>query len=117
MSRDFCPLCYELLEVREVGPCYFCATWPDPQERLLKDRPYKRYRFEAGSEKDLSIVICEGCYLEEIIIGDSGSQPRQLYVEPTFLGLPSKTKLADRLKLRQEIEVPTVCKDKVCLNC
>lgn len=103
MSVTHCPLCYEALEAREVGPCMDCGSrYLNEMERVGK-YTYAEYRIFG----DLSLVLCNFCHL------DFASY------DPTFFGLPRNTRL--ELQARDWTFVrdvqPSITKDKCCVHC
>jgi hypothetical protein len=72
MKATHCPLCYELLEARDVAPCMDCGHLVDLA--LTGKYTYAEYRYSG----DLSLVLC-------IYLVDFASY------DPTYFGLPRGT--------------------------
>ena len=78
MKATHCPLCYEPLEVREVGPCMECGFDPKEIEHARAGiHTYAEYRIFG----DLTLVLCDFCQC------DFSSY------DPTFFGLPRGTRV------------------------
>ena len=105
MKSTHCPLCFEPLEVREVGPCMDCGV--DSKEiEHAKDgmHTYAEYRIFA----DLSLVLCNFCQC------DFSSY------DPSFFGLPRGTPVGMERprgwEFVREVQ-PVITKDKCCTRC
>lgn len=60
-ATSHCPLCFEVLEIRAVGPCYECGgSGPDAGSRDWQD-----YLLPDGSR----LALCNICYLEDFYSG------------------------------------------------
>ncbi len=58
MQATNCPICYELLEVREVGPCMECGSDPrEIEEARANWHTYAEYRIFG----ELALVLCDFC--------------------------------------------------------
>ena len=105
MQATHCPLCYEPLEVRDVGPCMDCGFYPEEIEHALAGmHTYAEYRIFG----DLSLVLCSFCD------ADFASY------DPTFFGLPRGNRIGlDRPQGWEFVRAvpPVITKDKCCANC
>ena len=104
MKATHCPLCYEPLEVREVGPCMDCGFHPiDIEDARSGRHTYAEYRIFG----DLSLVLCSFCQFDFCSY------------DPTFFGLPRGTHL--EMQRRDWVFVrdvqPVITKDKCCVHC
>jgi len=100
MKATHCPLCYEPLEVRDVGPCMDCGFDPTEIEHARSGKhTYAEYRVFG----DLSLVLCNFCWV------DFASY------DLTYFGLlpRSRIELGDFVR---EIQ-PVIAKDKCCVHC
>lgn len=105
MQATHCPLCYEPLEVREVGPCMGCGFDPEEIKHARAGiHHYAEYRIFG----DLSLVLCNFCQC------DFSSY------DPTFFGLPRGTRVGMERprgwEFVREVE-PVITKDKCCIHC
>jgi hypothetical protein len=104
MAVTHCPLCYTLLETRDVAPCAECGHHPEEiEEALAGIHSYAEMRIFG----DLSIVLCNFCQV------DFGS------IDPTFFGLPYYHRRVDLrdMKLVRPIYEIQIGKDKYCPEC
>jgi len=102
MQATHCPLCYELLEVREVGPCMECGFLPSEIEHAQTGKhTFAEYRIFG----ELSLVLCNICYV------DFGSR------DPVFFGLPSQLRIdICRWEFVRDVQ-PVITKGKCCVKC
>lgn len=105
MKATHCPLCYEPLEVREVGPCMDCGFHPWEIEHARTGiHTYAEYRIFG----ELSLVLCSFCQC------DFGSY------DPTFFGLPRGIRVGMERgrgwEFVREVQ-PFIGKDKCCTQC
>ena len=99
-----CPICYSLLEVRTVTPCFICGGWPDRVERFDPAKPLREYQLPNG----LNIVLCSGCEVEEFMVeGGYGWQ----------LELPTSSLPINYLSWVSDLAEPKVGLDKYCNQC
>jgi hypothetical protein len=104
MQRAQCPLCYSLLEVRAVTPCFICGGRPDHVERFNPAKPIREYQLPNG----LNIVLCSGCEVEEFMVeGGYGWQ----------LELPTSRLPINYLSWVSDLTEPKVGLDKYCNQC
>jgi hypothetical protein len=104
MQRAHCPICYSLLEVRTVTPCFICGGWPDHVERFNPAKPLREYQLPSG----LNIVLCSGCEVEEFMVeGGYGWQ----------LELPTGRLPINYLSWVSDLSEPEVGLDKYCNQC
>ncbi len=103
MSAEQCPLCFSLLETREVGPCMDCGHKPQELHHFAERRhDYAEYRIFGA----LSLVLCDFCRV------DFGSS------DPTFFGLPAGARRGfEHLSFVRTVAPPPHTFDKVCLEC
>lgn len=105
MSATHCPLCYELLEVREVGPCMDCGFHPVEIEHARAGKhTYAEFRIFG----ELSLVLCNFCQC------DFSSY------DPTFFGLPRGTRVGmERPQGWAYVRdaLPVIVEDKCCAQC
>jgi len=106
MQETHCPLCHDLLEVREVAPCEDCGG--DPKE--LSDfrrqiHQYNEYEIFPG----LRLVLCDFCDVDF----DS--------YDPTIFGLPERppgvSPKIGAWSLIRTVADPRIEKDKYCTSC
>jgi hypothetical protein len=105
MKATHCPLCYEPLEVREVGPCMDCGCDPTEIEHARSGQhTYAEYRIFG----DLSLVLCDFCRV------DFSSY------DWTFFGLPHGTRVGMEKprgwQFVRDVQ-PVIKKDKCCPKC
>jgi hypothetical protein len=104
MQATHCPICYELLEVRNVGPCMECGSGPrEIDEALTGEHTFAEYRIFG----ELSLVLCNFCQ------ADFSSY------DPTFFGLPLGTRVGlenGRWEFVRDVQ-PVITKDKCCPKC
>ena len=63
MKNQLCPICYEILEVKDVTQCYVCGGWPGAVENFNSNSSFKEYYLDSGQK----IVLCHSCWLDEIL--------------------------------------------------
>jgi len=105
MQATHCPLCYEPLEAREVGPCMVCGSIPGETEHARSGRhTFAEYRVFG----ELSLVLCNYCEC------DFSS------FDPGFFGL-ARGKRVGPLESKDWRFVrdipPAIVQDKCCPNC
>jgi hypothetical protein len=104
MPPSQCPVCFGLLEVRTVAPCYICGGWQEQVERFDASAIFRVYRLPGAG----TIVLCHGCELEEFMVpGGWGNR----------LNLGSNRVLLDALRIVRTLDVPQLGKDKFCTSC
>ena len=103
MLTEQCPLCFSVLETREVAPCDDCGADPTELDHFrLDEHTYQRLEVLAGLELDL----CNFCMV------DFGSY------DPTYFGLAPGTRIGfERMRLVRDISAPAIGKDKYCPDC
>jgi len=103
MQATHCPICYELLEVREVGPCMECGSDPrEIEEARAGQHTYAEYRIFG----ELSLVLCDFCQ------ADFSSY------DPTFFGLvPGQRVGMEHGWIFVRDVQPVLTKDKCCPSC
>ena len=105
MQATHCPLCYELLEVRDVAPCMECGSiLGEIDEAIAGQHTYAEYRIFG----DLSLVLCNFCQV------DFSSY------DARYFGLPLRTCIGmERPRgwtLVRDV-LPRITKDKCCPQC
>ena len=103
MKITHCPICYEPLEVREVGPCVECGSIPrEIDEARAGKHTYAEYRIFG----ELSLVLCNFCQV------DFSS------IDPTFFGLSRGTRvgLESGWQFVRDVQ-PVITNDKCCPKC
>ena len=105
MKNQLCPICYEILEVKDVTQCYVCGGWPGAVENFNSNSSFKEYYLDSGQK----IVLCHSCWLDEILSlqGDLADD----------LKLPISGKTAGGIHFSRDIENPAIQKGKFCNNC
>lgn len=103
MQTTHCPICYEPLEVREVGPCMDCGSDPrEVDEALAGVHTYAEYRIFG----DLTLVLCNFCQV------DFSSY------DPTYFGLSPGKRVGMEYGWQFVRDVsPQIVKDKCCSKC
>jgi hypothetical protein len=97
-----CPLCFEPLEVREVGPCMACGSHP---REIDEARAGKHTYAEWCIFGELRLVLCNFC-----------SSDFSSY-DPTFFGLPRRTDIGmNTWQFVRDVQ-PMIVKDKCCPAC
>lgn len=103
MQATHCPICYEPLEIREVGPCMECGSNPrEIEDARTGKHTYAEYRIFGN----LSLVLCNFCQV------DFSSH------DPIFFGLPRGTRvgLESGWEFVRDVQ-PMIAKDKCCPKC
>src|SRR5688572_29956744 len=102
MEATHCPLCFEPLEVREVGPCMDCGFDPKEIEHARQGiHTYAEYRIFGN----LSLVLCNFCQC------DFSS------ISPGYFGLPGRARIGlGYWEFIRDVE-PVITKDKCCPQC
>lgn len=103
MASEQCPLCFGVLEVREVTPCDDCGAVPEEIEHFHQGKhTYQRLEVFPG----LELNLCNFCMV------DFGSY------DPTFFGLPRVPRIGyERMRLVQREVALSIGKDKFCPEC
>jgi hypothetical protein len=104
MQTTHCPLCYELLEVRDVPPYMDCGHDPTEVEHA---RTGKNTYAEHRVFGELLLVLCNFCDVDFTSY------------DPTYFDLPSGTHIGIGQRGWQFIrDIPsTITKDKCCAAC
>ena len=106
MQETHCPLCHELLEVREVAPCADCGGNPRELDDFRSGQ-HKYFEYEVFS--GLRLVFCDFC------LADFDSY------DPTFFGLPPQppgvSSRIGEMHFVREIHDARIEKDKFCTSC
>ena len=102
MNPTHCPICYEPLVVREVGPCMDCGFYPDEVEHARSGiHQFREYRLFG----DLKLVLCNFCDV------DFGSY------QPEYFGRPVTQSFGiGQMEFIRDVE-PFIGQDKCCLAC
>lgn len=106
MANEQCPLCFGILEVRDVAPCDECGAQPQEIEHFQAGlHTYARLEIFPG----LELTLCNFCMV------DFGSY------DPSYLGLPRRARIGfERMRFVQDVREPTLGKgpkDKYCPEC
>jgi hypothetical protein len=103
MANEQCPVCFSVLEVRDVAPCEECGSDPQEIEHFQQGKhTYQRLEVFAG----LELTLCNFCMV------DFASW------DPTFFGLPRGSRVGfERMRFVQDIPNPSLGKDKFCPEC
>lgn len=98
-----CPLCYSLLEVKDVAPCMYCGWLPEEIEHALAGKhTYAEMRIFG----DLTLVLCDFCQV------DFGS------FHPDFFGLPPNARIGyEKMQFVRSVDNIVIGKDKFCPEC
>jgi hypothetical protein len=101
--KEQCPLCFGLLEVREVAPCDECGGDPEEIDHFQQgEHTYQRLEVFAG----LELTLCNVCMV------DFGSY------DPTFFGLSRESRIGfERMRFVQDVHQLRLGKDKYCPDC
>ncbi len=101
---DYCPICYEALEVRECAPCHACG-WNVPTELehlRAGTHTYATYEVYQG----LRLTLCDFCLV------DFGSY------HPAYFGFTSEQRLGfEKFQFVKATEHPAPEWDKFCPVC
>ena len=101
MSESHCPLCYTLLETREVAPCYDCGHDPDELRQLAAGE----HDYAEVEVLGARTVLCDFCQ------ADFSSY------DPTYFGRPLGTPVGREMQLVRVIRDPQPGVDKFCPTC
>ena len=102
MSKNYCPLCYSQLEVRDVAPCFDCGAFDRGIEHALTGQhTFAEWRILG----EIKLVLCSFCRIEFYS-----------YFDPGYFGFPSyeRFKIAlDQMEFVRSVDV-YIGKDKFC---
>jgi hypothetical protein len=103
VQATHCPICHELLEVRDVAPCMECGCEPSEiEEAKAGEHSYAEFRIFGA----LSLVLCNFCQ------ADFSSY------DPTYFGLPRGTSVGmERGWQLVRVVQPFIAKGKCCPQC
>ena len=103
MRNEQCPICFSVLEAREVAPCDDCGTTPRGLECFQQGKhEYHRMVVFPG----LELTLCEFCKV------DFSSY------DPTYFGLPPGCRVHfDSMQFVQDVRDTPLVLDKVCPEC
>ncbi len=105
MKNEQCPVCYEILEVRYITPCYVCGGHYTFAEYSKSDSLFQEFVLDSGQ----TLVLCEGCWIEEIL-----SLQGCLADE---LKLPKSGGIAIGISILSRSVSPMIQKGKYCNSC
>jgi hypothetical protein len=102
-TMEQCPLCFGVLEVREVAPCDECGG--DPREiEDFQEGVHTYHRLEVFP--GLELTLCDFCMV------DFGSY------NPAYFGLPRDASIGfQHMRLVADLPNPSVGKDEYCPAC
>ena len=101
MAESYCPICYGLLETREVAPCYDCGHDPKELEHLSEGR----HTYAVMNVFGVDIVLCSFCQV------DFSSY------RPTYFGRASRAHFGRELAFVRDELNPRPTKDRYCPEC
>jgi hypothetical protein len=103
MQEVQCPLCFSLLEVRDVAPCDECGgSFNEIEDFRQGKHKYRQYEIFPP----LRLTLCNFCDV------DFGSW------DPAFFGLPGRARIGYQyFRFIGEIENPVLSKDRFCPAC
>lgn len=106
MGPSQCPVCFSLLEVCDVTPCYVCGGWPDSVVRFDPSEAFTEFRLATGRPIP-PIVLCRACELEEFMV--PGGWGYRL--------APGEKLPVNALQRVRLVEHPQLGRDKFCPTC
>jgi hypothetical protein len=99
-----CPVCFSVLEIRDVTPCHICGAWNGMVEAFAPDLVFEEWRLPGGAV----IILCDACKLEEFMV-PGGCAER--------LGLRNIRLAINDLQFVRTMQSPKIGKDKFCPSC
>ena len=101
MAESNCPICYGILEVRDVTPCYDCGWHPVELEHLAQGI----HTYDEVEVFGESIVLCNFCQV------DFWSY------KPSYFNRGREVQPGKDMLYRRTVPGPQVMKDKYCSEC
>jgi hypothetical protein len=98
-----CPLCFIVLEVRDVTPCFICGGWSESVGQFNPADTFTRYRLPG----DRCIVLCQRCVLEEFMVPGGWG----------YRILPGASFPVNALQRVQTVPMTQIGRDKFCTTC
>jgi hypothetical protein len=103
MSKNYCPICFIKLEVKDVAPCMECGHLDEEIEHALAGI-HTYYEMRIFGE--LSLILCDFCQV------DFGS------FHPEFFSLPPNARIGfGKMQFIRSIDNYSIQKDKFCPDC